>query len=121
MRAYARSKLATILFTYELARRLAGSEVTVNALHPGQVATDIWKTNFPLIGPALKWVMGLSALTPEQGADNSVYLASSPDVDGVTGQYFVKREPVTSSPLSYDKEVAQRLWQVSENLTALAA
>ena len=82
----------TILFTYELARRLADSGVTANALHPGHVATDIWKTNFRLIGPALKWVMGLFALTPEQGADNSIYLASSPDVDGMTGQYFVKRE-----------------------------
>ena len=119
MKAYARSKLATILFTYELARRLADSEVTVNALHPGQVANDIWKTDFPLIGPLLKWVMGLFALTPEQGADNSIYLTSSPNVDGITGRYFVKRESVLSSPLSYDEGVAQRLWQVSENLTAL--
>ena len=118
MKAYARSKLANILFTYELARQLAGKGVTVNAVHPGHVATDIWKTNFPLVGTLLKWVMGLFALTPEQGADNSIYLATSPDVDGITGNYFVKRESVQSSPLSYDGELAQRLWQVSKDLMA---
>jgi NAD(P)-dependent dehydrogenase (short-subunit alcohol dehydrogenase family) len=120
MKAYARSKLANILFTYELARRLSGSPVTVNALHPGPVATDIWKTNFPVIGPALKWVMSLFALTPEQGADNTIYLASSPQVAGVSGKYFIKREPASSSPVSYDEKVAQRLWEVSESLTALS-
>jgi NAD(P)-dependent dehydrogenase (short-subunit alcohol dehydrogenase family) len=119
MKGYARSKLAMILFTYELARRLGDSGATVNALHPGHVATNIWKTDFGLIGPALKWVMGLFALSPEQGADNSIYLASSPDVEGITERYFVKREPAHSSPLSYDKGVAQRLWEISENLTAL--
>lgn len=119
MKAYARSKLANILFTYELARRLADRDVTVNALHPGHVATDIWKTNFSIIGPVLKWVMGLFALTPEQGADNSIYLASSPEIEGVTGKYFIKREPAQSSPISYDKKIAQRLWEISENLTSL--
>ena len=118
MKAYGRSKLANILFTYELARRIADSSVTVNALHPGHVATDIWKNSFPLIGPALKRIMSLIALTPEQGADNSIYLASSPEVEGMTGKYFVKREPVQSSPISYDKKVAQRLWEISEKLTA---
>lgn len=116
MKAYGRSKLANILFTYELARRLGDSAVTVNALHPGHVATDIWKTSFPMIGPALKWIIGLFALTPEQGADNSIYLASSPEVAGITGKYFVKREPVQSSPISYDEKVAQKLWEISENL-----
>lgn len=119
MKAYGRSKLANVLFTYELARRLAGSEVTVNALHPGHVATDIWKTDFSFFGPVLKWTMGLIALTPEQGADNTIYLASSAEVESVTGKYFVKREPVQSSPLSYDVGVAQRLWEVSANLTGL--
>jgi len=119
IKAYARSKLANILFTYELARRLADRGVTVNAIHPGHVATDIWKTNFSLIGPVLKWVMGLFALSPEQGADNSIYLASCPDVAEMSGRYFVKREPVRSSPLSYDERVAQRLWDVSENLVGL--
>lgn len=118
MKAYARSKLANILFTYELARRLAGKEVTVNALHPGHVATDIWRTNFEFIGSLLKWLMCLFALTSEQGADNSIFLATSPDVAGITGSYFVKREAVQSSPLSYDVGVAQTLWKVSEDLTA---
>ena len=119
MKAYARSKLANLLFTYELARRLAGSGVTVNAVHPGGVATDIWRTNFPVLGPAIKWVMSLFALTPEEGADTLIYLASSPDVEGVTGKYFVEREAIASSPLSYDEQVAARLWAVSEQLTAL--
>ena len=118
MKAYARSKLANILFTYELARRLAGKEVTVNALHPGHVATDIWRTNFEFIGSLLKWLMCLFALTSEQGADNSIFLATSPDVPGITGSYFVKRKAVQSSPLSYDVGVAQTLWKVSEDLTA---
>ena len=118
MKAYARSKLANILFTYELARRLENTGVTVNALHPGHVATDIWKTSFKLIGPALKWIIGLFALSPEQGADNSIYLASSPDVKGITGKYYVKREPVQSSPISNDEKVAQRLWEISESLTS---
>ena len=117
MKAYARSKLANILFTYELVRRLGDSSVTVNALHPGHVATDIWKTNFAIIGPVLKWVVNLFALTPEGGADNSIYLASSADVSGVSGRYFVKRESVKSSPISYDIEIAQRLWDFSERLT----
>jgi NAD(P)-dependent dehydrogenase (short-subunit alcohol dehydrogenase family) len=118
MKAYARSKLANVLFTYELARRLDGSQVAANALHPGHVATDMWKTSFPVVGPALRWVMGFIALTPEQGADNTIYLASSPEVEGITGAYYVQREPAQSSPLSYDDGVAQRLWKVSEELTA---
>jgi NAD(P)-dependent dehydrogenase (short-subunit alcohol dehydrogenase family) len=118
MKAYARSKLANVLFTYELARRLDGSQVAANALHPGHVATDMWKTSFPVVGPALRWVMGFIALTPEQGADNTIYLASSPEVEGITGAYYVQREPAQSSPLSYDDGVAQKLWKVSEELTA---
>jgi NAD(P)-dependent dehydrogenase (short-subunit alcohol dehydrogenase family) len=120
MKAYARSKLANILFTYELARRMSGKEITVNALHPGHVATDIWKTNFSVFGPLLKWLMGLFALTPEQGADNTIYLASSPEVAGESGKYFIKREPVQSSPTTYNLEIAERLWQVSEELTFIS-
>ena len=121
MKAYARSKLANVLFTYELARRMKTSTVTVNALHPGQVATDIWKTNFSFIGPALKWVMGVFALTPAQGADNTIYLASSQEVAGITGKYFVKREPFQSAPISYNEDVASRLWIMSERLTSAAS
>jgi short-subunit dehydrogenase len=118
-KAYARSKLANVLFTYELARRLDPTQVTTNAVHPGHVATDMWKTNFPLIGPTLKWVMGFFARTPEEGADTAIYLASSPGVEGITGKYFADREAIPSSPLSYDEEIAQRLWQISEDLTGL--
>lgn len=119
MKAYARSKLANILFTYELARRLENTNVTINALHPGHVATDIWRTNFSIIGPLLKWIMSKFALTPEQGADNSIYLATSPKVEGVTGKYYIKREPEASSPISYDEKIAQKLWEISEEITAM--
>lgn len=118
MKGYARSKLANILFTYELARRLCDYEVTANALHPGHIATDIWRSNFSIIGPALKWVMSFFALSPEEGADNTIYLASSPEVEGLTGKYFTKREAVQSSPISYDKNVAQRLWEISAGITS---
>ena len=117
IKGYARSKLANVLFTYELARRLDGKNVTVNAVHPGEVATNIWKTNFSFIGPLLKWVMGFFYLTPAEGAETSIYVASSPDVEGITGKYFSKKEPIPSSPLSYDEEVAQKLWEFSEKLT----
>jgi NAD(P)-dependent dehydrogenase (short-subunit alcohol dehydrogenase family) len=116
--AYARSKLANILFTYELARRLAGSGVPVNALHPGGVATNIFSTDFSIFGPLIKGIVSLFTLTPTQGADNTIYLASAPEVEGVTGKYFVKRDAVASSPLSNDEDLAKRLWEVSEKLTA---
>ena len=119
IKAYARSKLANILFTYELARRLEGTGVTVNALHPGHIATDIWKTNFGVIGPALKRIMGLFSLTPEEGAENSIFLASSPEVEGIHGKYFIKNEPAQSSSTSYDEEIASRLWKLSSELTSL--
>jgi NAD(P)-dependent dehydrogenase (short-subunit alcohol dehydrogenase family) len=115
--AYARSKLANVLFTYELSRRLQGRGVTVNALHPGHVATDIFSTDFSIFGPALKKLMSWFSLTPEQGADNSIYLASAPEVEGVTGKYFVQRQPAPSAPLSYDEKLARQLWEVSEKLT----
>jgi retinol dehydrogenase-12 len=118
MMAYARSKLANILFTYELARRLEGSGVTVNAVHPGHVATDIWKTNFPVFGPALKYMLGLFALTPEQGAEPLITLASSPDVAGMTGQYFVRGKAARSSPPSYNGSIARQLWETSDGLCA---
>jgi NAD(P)-dependent dehydrogenase (short-subunit alcohol dehydrogenase family) len=117
--AYGRSKLANILFSYELARRLKDSPVTVNALHPGRVGTDIFKTDFSIFGGPLKWFMERISLTPEQGADNTVFLATSPDVEGVSGKYFVKRDAVPSAPLSYDEKLARGLWEVSEKITGL--
>jgi retinol dehydrogenase-12 len=117
-KAYARSKLANVLFTYELARRLHGSGVTVNTVHPGHVATDIWKTNFSIFGPAFKFINSLFGLTPEQGADTLIYLASSPDVAHITGQYFIKRKAVPSSPLSHDENAVRQLWEVSEKIVS---
>jgi len=119
MKAYGRSKLANILFTYELARHLEGTGVTVNTLHPGHIATDIWKNDFGSFGPILKWFMGKIALTPEEGAENSIYLASSPEVEGIHGKYFIKNAPTQSSPASYDEEIAHSLWKLSTEITSL--
>lgn len=118
IKAYARSKLANILFAYELARRLANNGVTVNALHPGHVATDIWRNDFSFIGPALKWITGLFSLSPEQGAESTIYLATSPEVEGITGKYFNKLKLAASSPASYDEAPARRLWEFSEEITS---
>lgn len=117
-KAYSQSKLANVLFTYELARRLAGSGVTANAMHPGFVATGFGRNNGGLMGATIGLLQRF-ALTPEQGADTLVYLATSPEVEGVTGQYFEKRRPQRSSAASYDEAAAQRLWEVSEQLTGL--
>jgi NAD(P)-dependent dehydrogenase (short-subunit alcohol dehydrogenase family) len=116
-RAYGQSKLANVLFTYALARRLEGTGATVNAVHPGVVATNFGHSSgFVRFGTR---VAGRFMLTPEQGADTVVYLAASPEVDGVTGKYFVKRKAVRSSRESDDHEVQERLWQVSAELTGL--
>ncbi len=117
-KAYSQSKLANVLFTYELARRLAGSGVTANAMHPGFVATGFGRNNGGLMGATIGLLQRF-ALTPEQGADTLVYLATSPEVEGVTGQYFEKRRPQRSSAASYDEAAARRLWAVSEELTGL--
>ena len=120
IKAYGRSKLANLLFTYELAQSLEGTGVSVNAVHPGHIATDIWKTNFGVMGPVLKWFMSRIALSPEEGAENSIFLATSPEVEGIHGKYFIKNEPAQSSPASYDEEIAHRLWKLSAELTSLA-
>jgi len=117
-RAYGQSKLALLLFTYELARRLEGTGVTANAVHPGWVATKIG-----LGGGALARIvtplMRIFALSPEEGAETSVYLASSPEVEGITGKYWVDKEAVPSSPASYDEALARRLWQIGAEMTGL--
>jgi retinol dehydrogenase 12 len=118
--AYQQSKLANILFTYELARRLEGSGVTANVLHPGFVRTRFFADFTGWIGMITKLGAALVAIGPEEGARTSVYLASSPEVEGVTGQYFVKCRPAQSSPQSHDRAAAERLWRVSEELTAQA-
>jgi len=115
-KAYGRSKLANLYFTYELARRLNGTGVTVNAMHPGFVRTNMAANNGWLVRLFLPLVH-LNSLTPEEGAHTAIYLASSPDVEGVTGKYFVREQEVPSDPVSYDESAAKRLWQVSEEMT----
>ena len=114
--AYNQSKLASVMFTYELARRLRGTGVTATALHPGVVSTGfgaedpsrIFRFLVPLLRPFMK--------TPEQGAATSIYLASSPKVEGVTGSFFVTGRPRTSNKASYDNLAAARLWTISAGL-----
>ncbi len=117
--AYAQAKLANVLFAYELARRLAGTGVTSNAVHPGNVRTRFGR------GPgafAFGWELVQPFLrTPEHGAETPVWLASSPDVAGVTGAYFVDCRERPSSPISYDEQLARRLWDVSEVLCGVPA
>jgi NAD(P)-dependent dehydrogenase (short-subunit alcohol dehydrogenase family) len=120
-RAYQQSKLANILFTYELARRLEGVGVTVNTLHPGFVRTGFFRDMEGWKGWVIRQSAALFAIAPEQGARTLIYLASSPEVAGVTGRYFVKEKPTVSSGASRDQAVAQRLWQVSEELTGTPA
>jgi NAD(P)-dependent dehydrogenase (short-subunit alcohol dehydrogenase family) len=116
--AYSHSKLANIMFTYELARRLTGTGVTVNALHPGLVATNFLSNN-GIRGQFLRIFLPFMGMTPERGADTPVYLASSPDVATASGYYFVKRLPEPSSAQSYDEDAALGLWQASLQLTGL--
>ena len=118
-RAYGRSKLCNILFTYELARRLEGTGITVNALHPGLVQTNIARNN-GLLGRMVNFFIGARGVDADKGAETLVYLAASPEVEGVTGKFFVDCRAVPSSNLSYDTGLAARLWDMSEQLTELS-
>ena len=116
-RAYGRSKLCNILFTYELARRLEGSGVTVNALHPGLVRTRIARNN-GLLGRVINLMIGVRGVSARKGAETLVYLAASDSAEGITGKFFVDCRAVPSSDLSYDASLASDLWELSERLTA---
>jgi NAD(P)-dependent dehydrogenase (short-subunit alcohol dehydrogenase family) len=116
MARYGSSKLANILFTRELARRLDGTGVTANCLHPGFVATGI-ATNNGLLGRVVMQLARLVARTPEKGAETSVYLCTSDNVAGVSGRYFVDCAPVEPAAAAQSDTDAARLWQVSEELT----
>lgn len=116
--AYGRSKLANLYFTFELARQLEGTGVTVNAMHPGFVRTNMAANNGPLVRLFLPLVHR-NSLTPEEGAHTIVYLASSPQVEGITGKYFVREREVASDPISHDEQAARRLWEISERMTGL--
>ncbi len=119
--AYSQSKLANILFTYELAQRLNGTQVTANSLHPGFVNTGFGKNNGGIIGAALNLVTPLMGRTPEKGAETLIYLAASPEVEGVTGKYFSVKKESTVSSAARDPQQAQRLWTISEELTGINA
>ena len=116
MRAYPQSKLDIVLFTYELARRLQGTGVTANCLDPGFVATNIGQTGASLPVRLLIKLIGSFGTSPEKGAKTSIYLASSPEVEGVTGKYFVKSLPKRSAAISYDESLQRQLWEQSAKL-----
>ena len=119
-RAYGTSKLSNIAFTFELARRLEGSGVTANAMHPGVVATNFGASGGTLIRFAVKLARPFFR-TEEKGADTAVWLASSPEVEGITGKYFMDRHEARPSREASDPEVARKLWEVSERLVAASA
>jgi NAD(P)-dependent dehydrogenase (short-subunit alcohol dehydrogenase family) len=117
---YAQSKLANVWFTRALARRLEGTGVTVNALHPGVVRTNIAGSGWHPLAVAFRF-LGRFYLTPEQGAETSIFLASSPDVAGVTGQYFNRKKSVRAAPSAYNDEDAERLWRISAEMVGIDA
>jgi NAD(P)-dependent dehydrogenase (short-subunit alcohol dehydrogenase family) len=119
MRAYGQSKLAIVLFTYALARRLQGTGVTANCLDPGFVRTNIGQRGASLpvrLLIKLIWSFGKS---PAKGAQTSIYLAASPEVEGVTGHYFAKSMPRRSAASSYDESLQEQLWELSAQLVRL--
>jgi hypothetical protein len=118
-RSYANSKLANILFTRELARRLDGTGVTANCAHPGVVRTGFGRESRPLLKLGITIARPFMA-SPERGADTIVYLASSPDVAGQTGGYYVKRQRREPSAAARDDTAARELWELSEKMTGLA-
>jgi NAD(P)-dependent dehydrogenase (short-subunit alcohol dehydrogenase family) len=118
-RAYEQSKLALVLFTYELARRLQGTGVTANCLHPGFVATNIGQNGAGSVGRSIIKLISRLGTSPEEGAKTSIYLASSPEAEGVTGKYFVKSIPKRSAAISYDKSLQRQLWEQSAKLVNL--
>jgi NAD(P)-dependent dehydrogenase (short-subunit alcohol dehydrogenase family) len=118
--AYGQSKLLMNAFTFELARRLAGTGVTANCLHPGVVATNIWSANPPpLIGRLIIAVVKPFMLNSKQGAAVSLYLAASPEVAQVSGEYFVKSKPAKSNPLSRDPKLMEEVWLCAKKMTNL--
>lgn len=120
MRAYAQSKLANVLFTYELARRLEGRGVTANCLHPGVVASGFGRGG----GTAFNAMYSFGKpfmRSPERGADTAVWLATDPGLAATSGKYFIDRREARSSPISYDHDVARRLWVASERLVGRAS
>ena len=118
MRVYGHSKLANLLFTFELARRLDGVGVTANCVHPGAVATGLGKNNGTIANVLIRTLAPFFR-TPDKGAATTLHVATSPALEGVTGRYFANCRETRSSPASHDRDAAQRLWDLSANLTGL--
>ena len=116
---YSRSKLCNILFNRELARRLSGSGITANALHPGFVATRFGNDSGGIVRAVLKVAKPIGAISPEEGAKTIIYLASSPDVAGISGQYFYECKPATPTAEARKDDDARRLWEISEQIAGL--
>ncbi len=119
--AYGQAKLALVLCTYALARRLTGTGVTVNALHPGITATKIIGDVAPPLARPFLGLITRVLLTPEQGARTALYLATAPAVEGVSGHYFVREKEARSVPLSYNVALQERMWALSARLTGVTA
>ncbi len=117
--AYGQAKLAMGLCTYALARKLAGTSITVNAVDPGIVATNIIEKSAPPIARPIVGIAKLFLQTPEKGAQTALYLATSPEVEGVTGKYFIKGKQASSVPISYDEALQERVWNISADLVGL--
>ena len=116
-KAYQKSKLANVLFTYELLKKVP-ADITVNCLHPGFVATNFGHNNGGFFGPVLKIAQRISAIDPEEGAKTSIFLCSAPEVKGVSGKYFYKCQPKTSSRESRNMDTGKRLWQISSDIAS---
>ncbi|MFX0104786.1 MAG: SDR family oxidoreductase [Candidatus Hodarchaeota archaeon] len=117
-KAYSRSKTALILITYEFARRLNSSGITINCLHPGFTKTNVTR-NYKGIIKSFTKIIFRFAQSPEKGAETSIYLASSPEVEGVSGKYFINKKEARSSDITYDISIAKKLWDVCADLTNL--
>ena len=120
-RAYNQSKLANIMFTNELAHRLDGTGVTANSLHPGVVRTNFGAEDQAWFFTVISRVVRPLLKTPAKGAQTSIYLASSPEVEGVSGRFFVNRMPKTPNKVAYDTEMTTRLWDVSADLVGMTS
>ena len=119
MNSYGGSKLMNVLFTYELARRLEGTALTVNAVHPGLVDTGFGHNTGRLWSGLIKIAQKLFAISPQKGAETLVYLASSPEVKGISGKYWNEKQQKRSSEISYNHEQQKRLWEYSAEITGV--
>lgn len=123
-KVYMQTKLYTLLFTYELAQRLKGTNITVNALHPGVLSSNLGMNNTGIIRFILRLIKPLFNViltSPEKGAQTMIYLSTSPEVENITGEFFIEKKAVKSYKAFYDKDTANRLWQVSAELIGLSS